>query len=267
MEERLISLLSIRVATWNVHSCIGTDGRKDPRRTLAVLQELDADVIALQEVDCDGADSLAALGALHSEVLLGPACRRRVGFGNAIISRFPVEHMRVHDLSVEGFEARNVVDLQLRVGDVRLRVLATHFGLDRRERRTQAERLAAIVDDVEAPALHSAAWRPADLTVMLGDLNVFDRQEASVAPLLARFAPAFRVRSFPAFLPVLRLDRVLVSAPAVVAVASHRSRLARVTSDHLPVIGTAVWNPAARLHPLPGAVEATLAGRLRDHGL
>ncbi|MDP2339455.1 MAG: endonuclease/exonuclease/phosphatase family protein [Deltaproteobacteria bacterium] len=265
----MISLLSIRVATWNVHGFVGTDGRRDPRRTLAVLQELDADVIALQEVDCDGLDSLAAMAALHHEVLLGPACPDRNGFGNAIISRFPCDQQRVRNLTVEGFEPRNVVDVQLRVdsglfpagaGHGRLRVLATHFGLDRRERRAQAERLAEIVDD------DSDAGGPSDLTVVLGDLNAFDRGESSVAPLLTRFAPALKVRSFPAFLPVMRLDRVLVSHPAVVSVATHRSRLSRTTSDHLPVVGTAVWN-SSRTRSIPERVENAVANRLQHHDL
>ncbi len=248
----MISLLSLRVATWNVHSFIGTDGRKEPRRTLAVLQELDADVIALQEVECHGKDGLAAMAALHSELLLGPACPARSGFGNAVVSRFPVENLRVHDLSVAGFEPRNVVDLQLRVAasvpSVRLRVLATHLGLDARERRSQADQLVAILDDTRAG--------PADITVLLGDLNALDRQEFSVQPLLARFAPALPVRSFPALLPMLRLDRVLVLSPAVVAVATHRSRLARVTSDHLPVTGTVVWSGSGKV-----AVDAVRRAR------
>jgi endonuclease/exonuclease/phosphatase family metal-dependent hydrolase len=261
----MMSLLSIRVATWNVHGFVGTDGRRDPRRALAVLQELDVDVIALQEVDCAVVDSLTALAALHHEVLLGPACPERNGFGNAIISRFPCEGWRVRDLSVAGFEPRNVVDVQLRVDSSlfpagashgRLRVLATHLGLDRQERRAQAEKIAAMVDDDDDDG-------PADLTVLLGDLNPLDRSESSVEPLVARFAPALKVRSFPAFLPVMRLDRVMVTRPAVVDVTSHRSRLSRTCSDHLPVIGTAVWN-SSRTRSIPERVEHAVAHSLNE---
>ena len=39
-----------RVATYNTHKCRGMDGRIRPARVAEVLAELDADVIALQEV-------------------------------------------------------------------------------------------------------------------------------------------------------------------------------------------------------------------------
>ena len=41
----------LRVATYNVHGCIGLDRRYDPERVAAVLRELNADIIGLQEVD------------------------------------------------------------------------------------------------------------------------------------------------------------------------------------------------------------------------
>ena len=39
----------LRVATYNVHACVGTDGRHDPDRVASVITELDADIVALQE--------------------------------------------------------------------------------------------------------------------------------------------------------------------------------------------------------------------------
>ena len=39
----------MRVATYNVHSCIGGDGRHDPERVATVIAELNADIVALQE--------------------------------------------------------------------------------------------------------------------------------------------------------------------------------------------------------------------------
>lgn len=223
----------IDVATWNVHRFIGIDGRKDPRRSLQVLQELDADVVALQEIECDGA--VDVLRTLQHRVLLGPACTTRAGFGNCIVTRLDVDDVRVHDLSVPGYEKRNLVEARLRKGRHRLRVLATHLGLRAGERRLQSDRIAEVVDDV---LYHDDV----DVTVVLGDLNVLDRGERSVARLLARFGTSSRVRSFPSALPVLRLDRVLVEARgASVAVRSHRTRLSRTASDHLPVIGSLRW--------------------------
>lgn len=235
-------MVGFDVATWNVHRFVGTDGRKDPHRALQVLQELDADVIALQEIECDGAP--AALKALRHSVLLGPACEGRSGFGNALVTRLKVEDVIVHDLSVDGFEKRNVVDARLRDGLRRIRVLATHLGLSRTERKQQADQ---ILEVIESGAHDGAGF---DVTMVLGDLNVLDRDEGSVARLLGRFGTSSRVRSFPSTLPVLRLDRVLVDAPgASIAVRTHRTRLSRSASDHLPVIGSLRWSG-----PLPRAL-------------
>lgn len=223
----------LEVATWNIHRFVGLDGRKDPRRSLQVLHEIDADIVALQEIECDGAVEL--LRTLQHRVLLGPACTSRAGFGNCIITRLEVEDVRVHDLSVPGYEKRNVVDARLRRGLHRLRVLATHFGLRPGERRLQSDRLRQLIDD-------DLYGGDVDVTIVLGDLNVIDRGERSVAPLLSRFSTASRVRSFPSALPLMRLDRVLVEAPgASVAVRAHRTRLSRTASDHLPVIGSLRW--------------------------
>ncbi len=228
-------MVGFDVATWNVHRFVGTDGRKDPHRALQVLQELDADVVALQEIECDGAAS--ALKALRHNVLLGPACEGRSGFGNALVTRLQVEEVIVHDLSVDGFEKRNVVDARLRDGSRRIRVLATHLGLSRIERKQQADQIVEVINDGVRDG--KAAF---DVTMVLGDLNVLDRDEGSVARLLGRFGTSSRVRSFPSTLPVLRLDRVLVDAPgASVAVRTHRTRLSRSASDHLPVIGSLRW--------------------------
>ena len=230
-------MATLRFATWNVHSFVGHDGRKDARRGLEVLREIDADVIALQEIECAGADALAALRALSSELastsselVLGPTGPQRAGFGNCIISRLPVEHLQIHDLSVKGREARNAVEVVVVHGDKRLRVLGTHFGLTAKERHQQSAKLAAVVDD---------RTYNADVTVLMGDLNVLDPREQSVASLLGRFVPGARLRSFPAFLPMLRLDRILVDTALVhVSVVVHNTKVARAASDHLPVLAT-----------------------------
>ena len=41
----------ITLASYNMHKAVGLDGRRDPHRVLRVLQEIDADIVALQEAD------------------------------------------------------------------------------------------------------------------------------------------------------------------------------------------------------------------------
>src|SRR5512134_245456 len=85
-----VPMARVRVATYNVHRAIGSDGRTDPERILGVLREIDADVYALQEVEAhdDGADMLAWLGAeLGFQAVPGTTLKRRDGhFGNGVLS-------------------------------------------------------------------------------------------------------------------------------------------------------------------------------------
>src|ERR1700738_5403083 len=87
---------SVRVATYNIHTCIGVDRRYDPGRIATVLREIDADIACLQEGDARRgtgrhAEQWAYLGeATGCQVVLGAGVRDQCGrFGNAILTRFP----------------------------------------------------------------------------------------------------------------------------------------------------------------------------------
>ena len=104
---------SVRVVTYNIHSCVGVDRRYDPSRISTVLREIDADIACLQEVDARRrserhADQWAYLGvATGCRVVTGTGvCQPRLRFGNAILSRFPVLAARLIDLTVAGHEPR-----------------------------------------------------------------------------------------------------------------------------------------------------------------
>jgi endonuclease/exonuclease/phosphatase family metal-dependent hydrolase len=104
---------SVRVATYNIHTCIGVDRRYDPGRIATVLCELDADIVCLQEVGARRGsdrhhDQWAYLGEVTGRrVITGMGIRERLGrFGNAILTRFPVLTARAIDLSVSVRAAR-----------------------------------------------------------------------------------------------------------------------------------------------------------------
>src|SRR5260221_1238635 len=152
---------SLVVATYNVHACVGTDRRYDPARIAAVLRELGADIISLQEVGAqrhgaqlpDQAAFLAEQTGL--QIVAGPdRSYRRSRFGNAILTRFPVLAARYIDLSVPGCEPRGALDVDLAIddgiagermtgggtaagteGSQVVRVIATHLGLRGGDRR------------------------------------------------------------------------------------------------------------------------------------
>jgi endonuclease/exonuclease/phosphatase family metal-dependent hydrolase len=235
---------SVRVATYNIHTCIGVDRRYDPGRIATVLREIDADITCLQEVASRRGsdrhhDQWSYLGEVtERRVIAGMGIRQRLGrFGNAILTRFPVLTARAIDLSVSGYEPRGAIDADLLIGDRVLRVIATHFGLHAVERRLQANRLMAVLGE---PL--TANRRLADAVLLMGDLNEWRGRSGAIRLLDRRLGPSAAARTFPSWLPVLALDRIYAEEPAVLRdVYVYRSPLARLASDHLPLVGSLYW--------------------------
>jgi len=237
--------LSVRVVTYNVHTCVGVDRRYDPGRIAAVLREIDADIACLQEVDARRgrgrhADQWAYLGeATGCRVVLGAGVRDQCGrFGNAILTRFPVLNARSIDLTVGGWEPRGAIDADLLFGDRVLRVIATHFGLRAAERRLQANRLMAALGGSLPP--HR---REAEAVLLMGDLNEWRGRSGAIRAFDRQLGPSAAERTFPSWMPVLALDRIYADGPAVLRdIEVYRSPLARLASDHLPLVGNLCWD-------------------------
>lgn len=228
----------LRVASWNIHSGRGQDRLRRPERTVQVLRELDADVYGIQEVDwqplpgspgVSEAEYFMDLAGCHA--IAGPNVRDHRGhYGNVLLTRLPVLWHRTHDLAVPGREPRGAIEAILDAHGRPLRVIVTHLGLSGRERRRQARRLAAIV-----------AQRPRLPTVLLGDLNAWYPNDTTLDALMAHFdaQSTTRPRSFPAWRPIFRLDRILRRGfRDGTPTATHVTSLARRASDHLPVCAT-----------------------------
>jgi len=241
---------SLVVATYNVHACVGTDRRYDPARVAAVLRELAADIVSLQEVGTrrQGAilsDQAAFLAqATGLQIVSGPdRAYRHSRFGNAVLTRLPVLAVRYIDLSVTGCEPRGALDVDLDIGEriaggQALRVVATHFGLRGGERRAQTLRLLGAIADSE-PADGSAI-------LMMGDLNEWRGRRGGIRVLDRELGRAPAPRTFPSWCPILPLDRIYAAPPAQVHdVTVHRSPLARLASDHLPLRARLAWRRAA----------------------
>lgn len=223
----------IVIASYNVHKCVGLDRRFDPRRTMQVISEIDADVIALQEADQRFGDraGLLDLNAVERETGLVPvplAGRRKSHgwHGNVVLFR-KGSVSSAQQLVLPGAEPRGavIVDLELDAGP--LRVIAAHFGLLRHSRKLQAGTL------LTAAELHSD--KP---TVLVGDLNEWRLgKRSSLRSLEPAFGPTHAiVPSFPSRFPVLALDRVMARPHnLLVDIEAHDSALARVASDHLPI--------------------------------
>lgn len=223
---------TLAVASYNVHRCIGRDGRHDPGRVAKVIEELAADAIALQEVDFRyhvrrGVDQLHFLAeatgmqSVWGPVLYGP----RGQYGNALLTRHEVLSVRGIDLSVPRHQRRGALDVELLVHGTPIRIIAAHLGLGFRERGIQFRQL-----------LREVGGDPHRPLILLGDFNEWRLPNRPLRGLHRFFGRTPAVRSFPSGFPLLKLDRIWVQPrSALLAVEVHNSAWARRASDHLPV--------------------------------
>lgn len=224
----------LRVATYNVHKCKGLDGRTRPERVARVLAELKADVVALQEVVADQARELAeALEPRHHYWLGENRKHRGAAYGNAVLSRFPILHTHNYDITAGQREKRGCMRVDVDLGRTRLHVFNVHLGTGFFERRYQGGRLVAreiLLDpELNAPRL------------VLGDFNEWTRGRASTL-LRAHFDEVDsrrlgRRKTYPGILPIVHLDHIYFERGLRLCGARlHRSRLALIASDHLPLV-------------------------------
>jgi endonuclease/exonuclease/phosphatase family metal-dependent hydrolase len=223
---------NVLIASYNVHKCVGVDMRFDPERTAAVIGEIGADVIALQEADRRFGEraGLLDLDRLERENGLVPVpvaghANCHGWHGNLLLFREGTLR-DVHQIKLPGVEPRGalVVDVDLNAGP--LRIVATHLGLLRRSRGQQAD---AILE-----AVYARHDRP---TVLLGDLNEWRRgRRSSLHSFGSAFGPLVALPSFPSSFPLFALDRILGSPHDLICgIEVHATPLARVASDHLPI--------------------------------
>lgn len=244
----------LRLATYNVHKCLGLDRRRKPGRIIAVLNALEADVVALQEVDHRLAPRRAALPRAliaHEtdfDVLALATSAHSLGWhGQVILTRRGIAVTGVVRIALPGLEPRGAVLADLALPDgAALRVVGVHLGLVRRYRLMQLAAIGAVLGRHQA--------MPA---VVLGDFNEWSRAGGT-----ATLGAAFRVHapgpSFPALRPVAALDRVALGPGLQLRAAGVcKAAPARIASDHLPVWADVVVDrqpgPPAPLR-VPGAV-------------
>lgn len=222
----------LRFASYNIHLGIGRDGRFAPERIAAVLAEIDADIVCLQEVSMGhpGFDMLRFLARKSGlTAIAGPTLTTTHGdYGNAILTRYAPLELQRWDLSVPHREPRGAICMQVKVGGLRWRAIATHLGLRPGERRKQIRRLLSL--------MQHAGSIP---TVLMGDVNEWFLWGRPLRWLHRHFQRTPAPATFPSGWPLLALDRIWVEPYAALrTVVPHRSALAEVASDHLPLVAT-----------------------------
>ncbi len=222
---------TLRIVSYNVHACVGRDGRFMPERIAGVMESLDADLFALQEVEdrpFAGTTVSQFLGAqLGLHVYRGATLRRRdADYGNLLLARHRAEDHSLHDISVPGGEPRGCIEADFELGGPRLRLFATHLGLRAGERLQQVRKLA--------PALER---EDADIRILAGDINEWRPVGRVLRALHGIFDPPPRRRTFPSHLPTIALDRIYVSpGSALTKLRTVATAECRVASDHLPLV-------------------------------
>jgi endonuclease/exonuclease/phosphatase family metal-dependent hydrolase len=223
----------ITVASYNIRKAIGTDRLRKPERIIAVLNEIDADIVVLQEADRRFGARAAAIPlemiASESDFRPVPFDSRKdsIGWhGNAILVKSGIEVRKHRVLDIPALEPRGAVVADLLIGDAELRIVGMHLDLSGLWRRRQARSILAQLEEMS----------PKIPQILMGDLNEWTAHRGCLVDFahkhrIAHTAPSFHTRR-----PVARLDRIM-AGPGIELLASgtHHSLTAKRASDHYPV--------------------------------
>jgi endonuclease/exonuclease/phosphatase family metal-dependent hydrolase len=242
----------LRVATYNVHGCVGTDKVRSECRIAQVVESLNADIVGLQELDLNRVRSNRVNQAALIASELGwssyfyPAFKRDdQEYGDAVISRFALTVQRAGELPAKApwycRESRGAIWATVATPLGSCHVINTHLGLGRIERLIQAKLLAG------------SDWLgmiPDEALIVMGDFNCRASSppvrllKSALRPESARvISPA----AFPSGRPLLALDHILVNKHLrVTGIRAVSTPLTRCASDHLPVVADLMADPQAR---------------------
>jgi endonuclease/exonuclease/phosphatase family metal-dependent hydrolase len=236
------SQVRLRVMTYNVHGCLGTDGRVSPRRIARIIAQQNPDIVALQELDHgrsrsrgeDQASLIADLLGYHvvfcPTVIVGTE-----RYGHAVLSRLPIETVKVAELPGHPRslypERRGALWSRIKLGDLQINVVTTHLGLSPRERHAQMTSL--LGSEWIGPVL------PLEPVILCGDFNCLPGGPSHRIALtkLKDVAGTRRLNTFSSVRPFVRLDYIFTTGHFLHEnVTVLRNPLTRVSSDHLPLL-------------------------------
>ncbi len=225
--------MNLTFASYNIHKAVGLDRRRDPERILAVLREINADVIALQEADRRFGDRASVLPRQmiddHTPWRAVPLRSRpdSIGWhGNALLVRRGIEVSLAEPVRLPTLEPRGAICADLSFAGQPFRVVGLHLDLSGLRRRRQ---LRAVFD-------HLAADGDARPAVLMGDFNQWSHQRGAMREIDSGWQLITPGNSFPTRQPVAALDRIVASRHWTSREAGvHHSSLAARASDHLPI--------------------------------
>lgn len=230
----------IKVASYNIRKSLGTDRKRSPDRILSILEELDADIVALQEVDRRFGERVTTLSpelivdaTRYTPVRFGIRQQSLGWHGNVILVKKAAQVLGQQRIELPAFEPRGAVMADVEVRGQAVRVVGMHLGLTGGYRLKQAQAVVAHLEKLEGRMP----------TVIMGDLNQWSEDGGCLAQFAVHHNVIAPGPSFHARRPMLQLDRIITSRDLrLEATGVHHSALARTGSDHLPV--WAVLEPA-----------------------
>ena len=233
---------TVRIATYNIHKCIGLDRKFSPERITDVLREIDADIIALQEVLCHSdsherehqAEFIAA--ELKMNLSFGKNRHIQKGeYGNAVLSRFEFASSENFDITVKKREPRGCLRTEIRINERKsLQFFNLHLGTSFFERRKQVQKLLTtrVLDNEKFTGKR----------IIAGDFNEWTNGlttrlfKANFQTVDSKLHLGKR-KTYPGILPFLHLDHVYFDGGFEIKNAFlQRSRKALIASDHLPIV-------------------------------
>lgn len=244
------------VVTWNIHKGFSQFNRRMMVHELRErLRALGADIVFLQEVQglhLKHAEQHAqwpsapqheflAADVWHSSAYGQNMVYDHGHHGNAILSRFPILHQHNQDVTHLRFERRGLLHCAIKLPqlDRPLHCVCVHLSLFARSRRRQLDALAAYIE----------AMAPADAPLLIaGDFNDWRNRAGKllaqrlgldeIFAIAGRREGARPSRSYPAALPLFRLDRIYQRGLTVTAAHLHAGPPWSAISDHAALSAT-----------------------------
>lgn len=240
--------MKLRLMTYNVHRCVGTDRKLDVERVAEVIAAEKPDVVALQELDVrrartkgvDQAHRLAELLKMSSHFHPAMTVEEEL-YGDAILTALPEKLVKADGLPlynrIPGLEPRGAIWITVEVGGVPVQIINTHLGLVPQEQKRQAAALLGeqwmAHDDFKAPGILLGDFNATPYSATYRLLKAAMRDAQTQSPTWRQTPTA----TFPSNFPFMRIDHVfLTKGLETVGVRSPYGALARAASDHLPLV-------------------------------
>ncbi len=239
---------TVRIMTYNVHSCVGMDGKISPERIARAIARHEPDIVALQELDMTkkrtGNIDQPNMIAKHLEMMyhFHPVLQvEEEQYGNAILSRYPIRLMKIEELPGRAenahWQPRGALWVAVDINEnIRLQVINTHLGLRKKEHWAQVRTLLGSewLGDLKCDGL----------TIFLGDFNALPNskvcraiKEASLRDAQETLENYKPQATWFGHMPLRRIDHIFVgNAIEVKNVEVPRTKLDKLASDHLPLI-------------------------------